>query len=111
MSAEIQTIYRSVGDRLTPISAILVDANDDPVDLTGSTVTCRITKDRTGEVVQASGSCTISDAEDGEVYYAPEAGDVDEAGEFWVWFQRSAGGLVDSFPVGRRLRLVIEALE
>lgn len=56
MSQDEQLITRVVGDTLTPISVVLFDASDNPVSLTGKTVTFKMVGDDTWVVYPESDS-------------------------------------------------------
>ena len=101
-------IERMVGDRLTPISATLIQ-NGVVVDLTGKTVAFRMIT-AAGAVIVNNVAATIISAANGTVSYTFEAAEVATAGTFYGWWIVTSNSLNDHFPHdGRKLRIVIKS--
>jgi len=97
---------RMVGDRLTPITATLMQ-NGVVVDLTGKTVAFRMVKaDNT--VVVDSVAATVVSATAGTVSYSFLAAHVTTAGTYYGWWIVTSGGLSDHYPHdGRKYKIVL----
>lgn len=81
----METRTRVVGQR-EPITAQLLDQLEQPVNLTGLTITIEAVNVETG-TVKFTAAATISDAVLGKVGYVPIATDVDTAGLhaiYWI---------------------------
>ena len=85
------------GDTRTAIRATLVDAQGDPVDLTGSVVRwIMATLKRTPVVARQA---EVVDAKHGVVLVPLEPGDTDTAGTYWAEFEVTFGdGRVETYP-------------
>lgn len=91
--------YIKQGDLLPIMTATLADAHSDPVDLTGATVTLRMSNRATGENKISSGSCVVVDATAGAVSYAWVSGDTDTAADYDAEFRATfLGGKRETFP-------------
>ncbi len=87
-----------VGDR-SPLEAALRELDGSIVDLTGATVTARMTNRATGAVKVSDAAATVDDAAQGYVSYAWSAGDVDTPGDFDFTFRSTVGGISRTFPL------------
>lgn len=107
------TEYRrfTKGDRLISLSARLVDAEGDPVDLTGATVTLDMSPVRSKTKKIDGAAVVIEQTDDpktrGWVRYDWALADVDTVGSFNAWFIRSVGGKAAHHP-GQGRYLVVE---
>lgn len=98
------------GDRLPAITSQLYDDMNDPVDLTGATVTFRMrTVDDTTLVVDAAGE--VADTpEEGRVRYWWDADDLAEAGLYLAdWVVSFPDGRTQTYPGDRHLIIEVEA--
>jgi hypothetical protein len=78
-------IYIKQGDTAPIVEAVLLDANQLPVDLSGATVVFRMAS-RPGVAPIVDETATIVDAGAGRVSYAWAAGDTDEPGTYLAEF-------------------------
>lgn len=92
----LQTRAFTKGDTLVSIYAQLVDADGNPVDLTGNTITFRMV-DSAGAVTVAAAAVIVT-ALTGHVRYDWATADVDTVGDFSAWFIRTSGGETEHFP-------------
>lgn len=99
-------------DRRTALADTLVDADGDPIDLTGHTVAL-LMKNNAGTTKVNYSAATVDDATSGEVSYSWALGDLDTAGVYWYWWRvtRTSDSKVEHFPGdGRKRKLtVVEA--
>jgi len=86
------------GDTVPALRRTLLNAIDDPVDLTNADVSFHMRqKGRDDAAVDAA--ATVVNASGGEVEYRWEDGDTDEAGVFLAEFEVTyADGSVETFP-------------
>ena len=83
---------------LPEIRATLLDANDDPINLAGSTVRFHMKSDNDG-ATKVDALATVLVALDGRVEYAWAVGDTDEAGWMAIeWEITDVGGDVTIVP-------------
>ncbi len=86
-------------DNILPeIRATLLDANDDPINLAGSTVRFHMKSDNDGALVVDALATIILPAVDGRVEYAWVAGDTDEAGWMSIEWEITNAGDVTTVP-------------
>lgn len=104
-----QTHRRRENDNLRTLTATLQDRYGAAVDLTGATVTFRLTQADDGTAVVAAGACVVTSAAAGECYYQFASGDVDAPGIFHGRFIRTVAGKSEAFPADDSL--VIEILD
>lgn len=97
---------RMVGDRLTPITATLMQ-NGAALDLTGKSVAFRmVAADNT--VVIDSLAATVITATAGTVSYSFLAAHVADAGTYYGWWIVTSGGVNDHYPHdGRKYKIVL----
>ena len=101
------TVTLTKGDRLRTIQARLKNPDGTVCDLTSSTVAFLMVNAADGTVKVNYASATIVTAASGIVRYEWAANDVNAAADYYAWFRRTEGGLVEHFPTGgRRLKVV-----
>src|SRR5262245_28367438 len=90
-----------------PITGALKSGNN-PVNLTGATVVCRIQNATTGKFL-FSGSATVTDATNGLVSRALSATETANVGGFYVdWVVTFGGGTIQRFPGSSYQELVVD---
>lgn len=96
----------SVGCTLTPVGAQLrqkVNGVWTPVDLTGKTVSFKMTDYLGADVVaETSTHVTVVDEADGLVKYDFQEGDIETPGTYYAWFFVYDGVEKDSYPSNGR---------
>jgi hypothetical protein len=112
------TVYYSEGDTYPPLTAQLTDGNDDPIDLTGCTVTINIAHARwsyfysPSTLIVTNGVCEVNIDQSnytGYVSWTPEEGDLTPPGSYAYTFrvQYPSGG-VQTIPGNTYSPLVIK---
>lgn len=86
------TIEMRKGDTWPPLRATLIEADGNPIDLTGATVTFQMEDDNNNEVINSS--AIIESSSEGKVRYDWSPNDTDEVGTF-------EGDFVIEFPSGQ----------
>ena len=102
---ELKVYQFTKGDTLISLSARLLDGTRTPIDLSTDTVVFRMVPAIGGTPKIDGATAVIEDAAAGLVRYDWSSADVDTAGQFYGWFIRTRGDLVEHFPIGRLLRI------
>lgn len=105
----VQTQYRGVGDTRTAIAGTLQRPDGTVENLSGLTVTFRMTDtEGADKVAETNSNVTVTDAANGLVQYSPQSADVDEEGTFNAYFRVADGSDKDTFPaIQGEFRIVI----
>ena len=105
----VRTQKRGVGDTRTAIAGTLKRPNGTVENLTGLTVTFRMTNtEGADKVAETSDNVSVTDVTNGLVQYNPQAADVDTEGTFNAYFRVADGSDKDTFPAIRgEFRIVI----
>ena len=91
--------YIKQNDTRPAITAILTDANDAAVNLTGATIAFSMRVEPAGTVKLSAVSANVTDSEAGQVSYNWASGNTDTATDYEAEFQVTfAGGAVQTFP-------------
>ena len=91
--------YIKENDTRPAITAILTDANDAAVNLTGATVAFSMRVEPAGSVKLSAVSANVTDSEAGQVSYSWATGNTDTAADYEAEFQVTfAGGTIQTFP-------------
>jgi hypothetical protein len=91
--------YIKQNDTRPAITAILTDANDAAVNLTGATIAFSMREEPAGTVKLSAVSANVTDSEAGQVSYNWASGNTDTATDYEAEFQVTfAGGAVQTFP-------------
>jgi len=95
--AVVNRVTYKRNDRLPPLDAVLVDADDAVVDLTGATVKF-IMRAPGAETAKVDATATVVTPASGEVRYSWGANDLDTVGFYRGEFEVTTGGLKRTFP-------------
>lgn len=96
------------GDTAPPFSAILRDANGDPVDLTGASARL-LMRFATTRKQKVAGACSIPNPPTGQVVYQWATPDTDRAGVFELEVEVTYGDFtVETFPRAGHQRVRID---
>ncbi len=91
--------YIKQNDTRPAITAILTDANDAAVNLTGATIAFSMRVEPAGTVKLSAVSANVTDSEAGQVSYNWASGNTDTATDYEAEFQVTfAGGAIQTFP-------------
>ena len=95
-------------DLRPPVTATLVDANLNPVDLSGASGVRFMMRLIRGSTLIVDENADIVDATAGEVLYDWQEGDTDEAGGYWGEFEVLWDGTIpETFPSPTYVRIAI----
>jgi hypothetical protein len=108
--ALVETVRIRQGDTDPAVAVILVDANDEPDDLTLAIRVAFYMRSRaTGVLVVNNQTATVVNAAQGSVKYALAPGELTEAGSFEAYFRVTfPGSLTLSYPNGAHQHLRVE---
>ena len=91
--------YIKEDDTRPAITAILTDANDAAVNLTGASVAFSMRVEPAGAIKLSAVLANVIDSEAGQVSYNWATGDTDTAADYEAEFQVTfAGGAIQTFP-------------
>lgn len=107
-------LYLKVGDLQPYYYAQILDSSENPVDLTGASVSFTM-KDVSGTIKVNLQAATVTDAVNGKVEYRWQSGDTDTAGRYLVEFKvvpQGAGPYrVPTVPRDRAVVIITDALD
>ena len=91
--------YIKENDTRPAITAILTDANDAAVNLTGATVAFSMRVEPAGAIKLSAVSANVTNSEAGQVSYSWVTGNTDTPADYEAEFQVTfAGGTIQTFP-------------
>lgn len=108
---DFQTYVHTLGDTLTPFAVQLLQ-DGEAVDLSGCTCEYLVTDEDGNEIIEWT-SASITSAADGYVQAAFASDAFSEEGDYWIYFRRirTSDSKHDTFPQGRRMKLVVVEAE
>ena len=117
---EPKVVYYTMGDTAPPLEVCLKDGANEPIDLTGCTVTISIAhapfarnyERSAGDRIVDEGPCVLKDqvTDTGWIEWWPESGDLFPAGDFRYTFEITyQSGKTQTIPSNTELPLIIRS--
>jgi len=103
---EVFEINITLGSTADPITAVIVDGDNEEIDLSGWTIVFRMVDIETGIVKINNAACTVNDRANGKVSYSFTATDINTEGCYQAWFIRKQGILEGWYPGGKRKMII-----
>lgn len=99
--------YIKQGDTSPNLNAVLKDGNGQVIDLTGATITFRMSPINS-ETLTVNKLASIASAQDGSVTYGWQSSDTSAVGSYYAEFEvLAANGTVETFPNKGYVRIEI----